>query len=442
MGAFLSLVSGTGTYSQTGALAARPPSTALVAAAILGLFVLAAVVSAAHKDITQGFDEVAHVSYVAQIQHSGEAAPALEKMRLIDPRTFQFTGTANYLNHPPLFYALLAYLGPTLEGHPQALFVDRLIDIAIAAIGFAALLGLELAARLPRLEFYAYAVPLGCAPVLVPLAGAVSNDNLAFCGGAIALLGVWQCIATGRSGWLALAFVGVVAAAWAKLTGLLLTVPMVSAVITYLMWRRRLPWLWAAIAVVVFALAAAPYFEFILRYGSPTPETPAQIALIADGARAAGWADLPRKSFPSYLVYFAGAFVADWMPTLGARGALNDAMLIIPVAALACALAGLALSLRRLRRRQETALDVVVAAGAYAILATLAIHIFYSYGRYVATGWLMDAYPRYYLPLIAIVPLACLSLLAAVEAPRWRNALLAFLIAGPVIFRIFGAPLG
>ena len=52
----------------------------------------------------------------------------------------------------------------------------------------------------------------------------------------------------------------------------------------------------------------------------------------------------------------------------------------------------------------------------------------------------MDAYPRYYLPLVAIVPLACLSLPPGLETPRWRNALLAFLIAGPVLFRIFGAP--
>jgi hypothetical protein len=130
------------------------------------------------------------------------------------------------------------------------------------------------------------------------------------------------------------------------------------------------------------------------------------------------------------------------MPALGARSVFNNAMLVIPVAALACTLAGVALSLRRLWRREETALDVVVVAGAYGIAATLAIHVFYSYGRYAATGWLMGAYPRYYLTLIAIVPLACLSLLAAVQAPRWRNGLLAFLIAGPVLFRIFGAPLG
>jgi len=424
------------------ALAARAPSNALVAAVILGLFVLAAIFSAARKDITQGFDELAHVSYVAHIQHSGNVSPDLTGMRLLDPRTFEFTGAANYLNHPPEFYALLALLGPALEGHPQALLAHRLIDVAIAALGFAALLGLGLAARFSREEFYAYAVPLACIPVLVPLAGAINNDDLAFFGGAVVTFGVWQRLATGRDGWLVLAFAGVVAAAWAKLTGLLLTVPMVSAVITYLIWRRRLPWPWAVAALCVFALAATPYFEFILRYGSPTPQTPAQIALIADGARAAGWTDLPRKSFPGYLVYFLGAFVADWMPTLGARSIFNYAMLVVPMAALAAAIGGLALSLRRLLRREETALDVVVLAGAYGIAATFAIHVFYSYSRYVTTGWLMDAYPRYYLPLIAIVPLACLSLVAAMQQPRWRSGLLAFLIAGPVLFRLFGAPLG
>ena len=94
------------------------------------------------------------------------------------------------------------------------------------------------------------------------------------------------------------------------------------------------------------------------------------------------------------------------MPTLGARNAFNYAMLALPVAALGCALAGVALSLRRLWRREDGALDVVVVAGAIAIGATFAIHVVYSYGRHLATGWLMDAYPRYYLPLAAIVPLA------------------------------------
>jgi len=441
-------VSSTGTYVHSGAgaggMAARAPGNGLVAAVILGLFVLSAAVSAARKDISQGFDEVAHVSYVAQIQRDG-AAPDLNRLRMLDPRSFRFTATANYLNHPPIFYALLAHLGPTLENNPQALLAYRLMNIAIAAIGFAALLAIGLLARWPRLEFYAYAVPLGCIPVLVPLAGAVNNDNLAFCGGAVALLGIWQLLATGRESFLALALVGVIVAGWAKLTGLLLSAGLVSGALAYMAWRRQLPWTRSRICIVVAgfacAIAAAPYVAFIWRYGSPTPQTPAQLALLADGARAAGWADLPRQSFPHYLLYFVGAFVADWMPALGARSDLNYAALVIPVETLGCALAGLILSVRRLWRRQESALDVVVAAGALTIAATFAIHVTYSYGRYAATGWLMDAYPRYYLPLIAIVPLACLSLLAAVETPRWRNGVLAFLVAAPVLFRIFGAPL-
>jgi hypothetical protein len=435
-------VSSTGTYAPSRGLAAPAATNGFVAVVIVVLFVLSAAVSAARKDITQGFDEVAHTSYVAHLQATHERWPDLTQMHLLDPQTFQVTGAANYLNHPPIYYALIAMLGPKLEGRPQALIVDRLIDIAIAALGFATLLGLGLAARLTRQEFYAYAIPLACIPVLVPIAGAVNNDNLAFLGGAVAMLGAWQLIATGRQSWLMLALAGVIAASWAKLTGLLLTAGLINSVVVYLMLQKKLSPLWASATALALMIAAAPYIAFIWQYGSPTPETPAQLALIADGARAAGWADLPRQSFPLYLIHFIGDFIADWMPTLGARSTFNYAMLILPVAAIGCALAGIASSLRRIWARQETSLDVIVVAATAAIAATLVIHVTYSYGRYVAIGWLMDAYPRYYLPLIAFVPLASLSALNAVSTPRWRNALLALLIGGPVLFRILGAPLG
>lgn len=424
------------------ALAAPAAGNAIAAAVVFALFVMAAWLSAERKDVTAGFDEVAHVSYVAHIQNTGDVWPVLQRMRLIDPRTFQFTDRANHLNHPAPFYALLAALGPPLEGHPGALVVHRLIDIGIAALGFAALLALGLATRLPRHEFYAYAVPLACIPVLAPLAGAVNNDDLAFTGGAIALLGLWQFVAIGRESWLAVALIGVIAASWAKLTGLLLTSGLLGAVIVYLLQQKRLSFKLFVAAAFAIAIAAAPYVVFIWQYGSPTPETPAQLALLQDGARQAGWADQPRQSFPAYLGYFLVAFIADWMPTLAPRSPLNYAMLAIPVAALVCAFAGIVLSLRRLWQRTEAAIDVVVVGGAAAIAATFAIHVVYSYGRYVATGWLMDAYPRYYLPLIAVVPLAALSLVAAIENRRWRSALLGFLIVGPIVFRIFGAPLG
>ncbi len=438
-------MSTTGSYAASGEAAV--PANALAAAIILGLFVLASVFGAERKDIAQGFDEVAHVSYVAHIQHSRKVWPAFDDMRLIDPRTFEFTAKANYLNHPPLFYDFLAALGPKLEGRPRALLADRLIDVAMVALGFAALLWLGLAVGLSRNEFYAFAVPVACIPVLAPLAGAVSNDDLAFLGGALATLGVWQ-LAAGEPGsgakriWLALALIGMIAAGWAKLTGLVLAAAMVGVFFAYLLWRRRLPWRWIAWSAAAFALAAAPYVIYLVQYGSAVPDIPAQIAMLQHDARAVGWAGLPRQSFPQYLGYFVVAFLAEWMPALGARSIVNYAMLAIPAAALICAAAGAALSARRLWRRQETALDVVVVAGMVSLAITLALHVRYSYGHYLVTGWPLEAYPRYYLPLAAIVPLAGLSLAAAMATPQRRAALLAFLIAGPIVFRLFGAPLG
>ena len=56
-------------------LATRAARNFFIAAVIFALFVVAAFLSAERKDITQGFDEVAHASYVAEIQHTGKTSP-------------------------------------------------------------------------------------------------------------------------------------------------------------------------------------------------------------------------------------------------------------------------------------------------------------------------------------------------------------------------------
>jgi hypothetical protein len=63
-----------------------------VCAIVLLLFIAAAALSAMRKDVTQGFDEVAHASYVAHLQHTGETWPAFAEMRMLDPSSFRFTG--------------------------------------------------------------------------------------------------------------------------------------------------------------------------------------------------------------------------------------------------------------------------------------------------------------------------------------------------------------
>ena len=210
-----------------------------VCAVVLSLFVLAATYSAVRKDVTRGFDEVAQASYVASLQKSRTIWPDLAGMRMLDPTSFRFSGESSYLNHPPAYYALLSRLGPRLEGHPQAIFVYRLFNVAIAAIGLAALLAVGIVARLPRFSLYAYIVPVACIPVLVQLAGSINNDNAAFAGGGIATLAALQLLTTEKSSALFVALCGVVIASWAKLTGLLLVGGMFGGVFLWLWWLSR-----------------------------------------------------------------------------------------------------------------------------------------------------------------------------------------------------------
>jgi hypothetical protein len=422
--------------------AAPANSNRRVCALVLLLFIVAATLSAIRKDVTWGFDEVAHASYIAYLQRSGEIWPAFEDMRMLDPSSFRFTGEANYLDHPSPYYLLLARLGPSLEGHPQAILVYRLFNVALAAIGLAALMTVGLVARLPRLTLYAYIVPLASIPVLAPLAGAVNNDNAAFAGGGIATLAALQLLITGNRGWLMAALGGVIVASWAKFTGLLLAGGLVGGVLLWLLWRGRLPSRWIGLIAIAALLASAPYIALFAEYGSPTPRTSGVIAMIKTGAQAAGWDTAERMSPAAFAAHFVSEFVLEWMPTLKPRNALNYATLAIPITAALCAFAGILVAVRRIAWGKGGPLDVVIAAGALAFAVSFLLHGVFSYQLHTEFGWLTTAYPRYYLPLAALVPLAGLSLLGAIKQPSARTILLVFLIAGPVVFRLLGAPLG
>jgi hypothetical protein len=409
---------------------------------IFALVVIAGTLCALRKDVTQGFDEVAHTSYVAGLQQSGEWWPALDKMHMLDPASFRFGEQLNYLNLPSPYYLLLARLGPRVEGRPGAIIIHRLINVMIVALGLAALLAIALLLHTSDLEFYAYVVPIGAIPILAPLAGSINNDNAAFLGGALALLGAWHLVAAKRTMWLYVALGGVLIASWAKLTGLMLSGGMLGGVFLWLLWRRRFQREWILPIVGATLLAAVPYFILMVQYGSPTPNTPGRIEMFVTGAHTAGWDAAPRLSPVNYTIFFIGQFIEQWMPSLSSRSALNYSMLLIPITTALLAGAGVALSLRRIKRGEEGALDIIVSAGSIVGLTTFFIHIAFSYRQHLAYGWMLDAYPRYYLPLIAIVPLATLSLLTAITEPRARSALAGFLIAGPIVFRLLGAPLG
>jgi hypothetical protein len=361
-------------------------------------------------------------------------------MRMLDPSNFHFTSEVNYLNHPSPYYLLLARLGPNLEGHPEAILVHRLFNVALGAIGLAALMAIGLVARLPRFAFYAYVFPLACIPVLVPLAGAINNDNAALAGGGIAALAAFQLLVTGSRASLLAALCGVVLAAWAKFTGLVLVGGLVAGVLLWLLWRGRLQHRWIVPIAIAALLASAPYVALVAQYGSPTPRTPGLVALIKTGALSVDRDSAERLMPAAFAADFVAEFVREWIPTPKPRDALNYATLAITAAL--CAFAGILLAARRIADGKASPLDIVVAAGALAFAGTFILQGIFSYQLHTEFGRLATAYPRYYLPLAAIVPLAGLTLLGAIEQPPVRAILLVFLIASPVVFRLLGAPLG
>jgi hypothetical protein len=409
---------------------------AVLTALLLVVLLVPALAVALRKDVRDGTDEIAHLSYVAQLQQSGAAWLPLTELRLLDPNSYRLTATPNYLNHPPGYYLLLARLGPMIEGRPAALTAHRLINVLLVMAGLAALLALARLAGFSHRALLILCVPLVTMPELPALAGSVNNDNAAFGGGALALCGVVGLLKTARLPWLLAALAGLLVAGLAKLNAFLLVGGLTGAVLAYLLWRRRFPAHWAAPVALAFVLALGPYAALIAQYGSPAPDTPGQVAMIADGVTRFGWADPPRLSFAAYLRHFATAMVTNWVPTMRADTVPKQALLLMPVAALLCALAGIAAAATRIVRRRETPLDVVAVAGFLAIATTLLLHIRYSYARHLATGWLLDAYPRYYLAVLAVLPLACLALLATLPAGRPRTALAGFLILGPIVLSL------
>jgi hypothetical protein len=387
-----------------------------------------------------GFDEFAHISYVAHMQAHPAVSVNLEDLLMLDPVTFMPTTMPNYLNHPVPYYKALAAIGPTVEGNPHSLLTFRLMNVFVVVLGLAVLFAIGLKARLPRFEFLAYMVPLTLVPILPQLAGAVTNDNLAFVGGALAMFGAFNLVSTDRPGWFAAALAGVVLAGWAKFTGLILTGGLVGSIFFYLLVRGRTP-LWSLPALAVtFAVAALPYVGFLLQYHSPTPNSTGQLALLNNQVPLLplGHESPVHYAFPVYVARFVGKFVSGWAPTAIPRGPFAYAMLFVPAGTLLCAIAGITAAGRRVLELRESALDVVVLAAAFAFAATFAAHIGFSYQRNVDFGWLLDAHPRYYFPVVALVPLACLALLSEMKAGSSRTGLLTFLIVGPIAFRVYG----
>jgi len=63
-----------------------------------------------------------------------------------------------------------------------------------------------------------------------------------------------------------------------------------------------------------------------------------------------------------------------------------------------------------------------------------AVHLEFTFARHQETGWLRGVYPRYYFPLLAVLPAACAWLIERCGQPSRRWALAGLLIAATLAY--------
>lgn len=136
---------------------------------------LTAIVVALTLPLDDGFDELAHYSYVRAMAEHPALLPDYEALRLLDDHRLGWSEAPNYLAHPPLYHLLAAPLAALTPGDPRLL---RLVDVGLVVVGLllAGFGGLtRLADPAARVVFVATLFGL---PVTIGVAGLINNDDL------------------------------------------------------------------------------------------------------------------------------------------------------------------------------------------------------------------------------------------------------------------------
>jgi hypothetical protein len=375
------------------------------------------------------FDEHAHFSYAWHVLQTGEILPSLDDLRLIDAGSLaRWSDDSNYVNHPSAYYVLMAWAAASFGLSPDQLVLPwRLLNVALAVGGLALVLRLGQEAGWSAPAHAAFIVLIAFNPTLPVLGGIISNDNLAFFGGSLCCLGSFRLLSgyCTRAVWLT-AGSGLLIAAFAKLTAALLCGLLLGCALAWLVAARGFVELrrWPAVfCLILCCLTLVPYLPFLLQYGSPAPFTAGQAAKFASRL-----AELPqwqgeRLGLSAYVLHFLGSLLVYWPPITPVSRA-QTTLLALPATCLILSLVGVLGAVVATRRRATDPTARFVICGVIAMTAMLAVHLEFTFARHQETGWLRGVYPRYYFPLLPILPAACAWLIhhCASRAQAWALA--------------------
>ena len=356
------------------------------------------------------FDELEHISYAAYLQETGRLLPRFEEQKTLSPGDLsRWDDRPNYLAHPSPFYVLMALVLDRTLPPRRAILMPRLASAGLLLVGVAAALG---AARRQfgrdRLALLLFCLAVALCPKLLAVSGQVSNDSLAFLGGALAYWGAseekrccWRGPAAIGLG-LALALLakpnaGLAVGAWIGIFLLLRAPPR--------------PGLLLGVGLGI-AVGCIPYLFIIMSYSAVVPVVVEDFGNVRQ-----------MDGFASYLPVFLLTLGYTWAILQTGAWPITQAGAAVTIllfwAMVACAALGGRAAWPC--KREPWAAIAVAAPAAFALV--LPIHLWFASA---SLGFSLPAASfRYYLPLWP--PLAhavAFEVVAAARAP-WRRASLA-----------------
>lgn len=338
-------------------------------------------------------DELGHYSVIrAQLEHPTLFPDWSRYLMVREDDPAQWSATPNYINHPSLYYLLLAPV-MALTSDPLALRIVNacIATLALGIVGFAACRRFS-EEQLPPTLFMLMAAAF---PKGMVVGGMINNDNLAALAAAAlfaALLGM-----PGQVWWIAVALT---IAGWTKLTAFIALAAVAGGwLILQMAAGRTRPFdRLTRFACGGLAIGAIPYFVTYARSGHFV------------WVNVAKWRVPPDQridlDFTAFVAHFFDALVMKWP---AAEWAYPYAL------ALAGLLGPLLIAATALRDRSVRPLGLAYLAG---IILLFAIHLMFGWSSYRTMGDLTIMQARYYGILWPGVALLATMALARI-GPRW-----------------------
>ncbi len=359
------------------------------AACALAFHALGGLLAALMDRFPSSLDELQHLSFIRAMGMRPRVLPNYDDLRVLAGPAGGFTNAPNYLNHPSLYYMLMAPLDRLTGGSVLAL---RLANLGLSLAAVAILLAAGFKVLKGWRERAVFAGALVLFPKLAAVAGLINNDNGALLAVAVAVFGLiaWQ-RAPSRGAVLVLAL-GVALCGWTKLTVLLMIGFSVAIAEGLRLWRTRRPAPWTGYVLLGagLAVAAIPSLANLAAYGRLLHHS--DVFTVPAGERA-------QLSPLQYLWLFARYMAEKWA-ALEPTDLIQQLglYLVLGLAAVSVRL-GLARVIRPGEDADEDAGWRVATAMILATLPVLATHVWFGWRTFREDGFLEMAQMRYYYGL-------------------------------------------